>query len=35
MISDTLEGIVKNPNPWIQSYFNGERARDRVGRHGA
>jgi phospholipid/cholesterol/gamma-HCH transport system ATP-binding protein len=34
MISDTLEGIVKNPNPWIQSYFNGERARDRVGRHG-
>jgi phospholipid/cholesterol/gamma-HCH transport system ATP-binding protein len=36
MISDTLTGIVKNPNPWIQSYFNGERARDRVGRaHGA
>jgi phospholipid/cholesterol/gamma-HCH transport system ATP-binding protein len=35
MISDTLAGIVKNPNPWIQSYFNGERARDRVGRHGA
>jgi phospholipid/cholesterol/gamma-HCH transport system ATP-binding protein len=36
MVSDTLAGIVKNPNPWIQSYFNGERARDRMGRsHGA
>ena len=32
MISDTLAGIVKNPNPWIQAYFNGERARDRLGR---
>jgi phospholipid/cholesterol/gamma-HCH transport system ATP-binding protein len=36
MVSDTLAGIVKNPNPWIQAYFNGERARDRLGRtHGA
>ena len=36
MISDTLEGIVKNPDPWIQSYFQGERARERSGQfHGA
>jgi phospholipid/cholesterol/gamma-HCH transport system ATP-binding protein len=36
MISDTLEGIVDNPNPWIQEYFHGERARARQGeRHGA
>jgi phospholipid/cholesterol/gamma-HCH transport system ATP-binding protein len=37
MISDTLEGIVKNPNPWIQEYFHGERARARLGevQHGA
>jgi phospholipid/cholesterol/gamma-HCH transport system ATP-binding protein len=37
MISDTLEGIVDNPNPWIQEYFHGERARARLGalQHGA
>jgi len=36
MISDTLPGIVKNPDPWIQAYFGGERARERAGRgHGA
>jgi phospholipid/cholesterol/gamma-HCH transport system ATP-binding protein len=37
MISDTLEGIVDNPNPWIQEYFHGERARARVEalQHGA
>jgi phospholipid/cholesterol/gamma-HCH transport system ATP-binding protein len=36
MISDTLAGIVNNPHPWIQAYFGGERARERVGRqHGA
>jgi phospholipid/cholesterol/gamma-HCH transport system ATP-binding protein len=37
MISDTLEGIVNNPNPWIQEYFHGERARARLGvlHHGA
>jgi phospholipid/cholesterol/gamma-HCH transport system ATP-binding protein len=36
MISDTLEGIVNNPNPWIQEYFHGERARARLGAvHGA
>jgi phospholipid/cholesterol/gamma-HCH transport system ATP-binding protein len=29
MISDTLEGIVGNPHPWIQAYFRGERARAR------
>jgi phospholipid/cholesterol/gamma-HCH transport system ATP-binding protein len=27
MISDTLEGIVNNPHPWIQKYFHGPRAR--------
>ena len=31
---DTLEGIVNNPHPWIQSYFHGERARVRLDRHG-
>ena len=36
MISDTLDGIVNNPNPWIQEYFHGERARARLGAlHGA
>jgi phospholipid/cholesterol/gamma-HCH transport system ATP-binding protein len=29
MITDTLEGIVDNPHPWIKAYFHGERA----GRH--
>jgi phospholipid/cholesterol/gamma-HCH transport system ATP-binding protein len=32
---DTLEGIVNNPNPWIQAYFHGARAEARLGRHGA
>ncbi len=27
MISDTLEGIVRNPHPWIQAYFHGPRGR--------
>jgi len=35
MISDTLEGIVANPHPWIRAYFGGERARARRGKHGA
>ena len=35
MISDTLEGIVHNPHPWIQAYFQGERARARRSEHGA
>jgi phospholipid/cholesterol/gamma-HCH transport system ATP-binding protein len=37
MESDTLERIVDNPNPWIQEYFHGERARERQAgaRHGA
>ena len=26
MTSDTLENITRNPHPWIQSYFHGERA---------
>jgi phospholipid/cholesterol/gamma-HCH transport system ATP-binding protein len=30
MISDTLRGIVDNPNRWIQEYFHGERARTRL-----
>ncbi|MGH7743530.1 MAG: ABC transporter ATP-binding protein [Steroidobacteraceae bacterium] len=36
MESDTLERIVDHPNPWIQAYFHGERARAReAGAHGA
>jgi len=31
---DTLEGIVANPNPWIQAYFHGERARCRLSHRG-
>ena len=31
MESDTLERIVDHPNPWIQAYFHGERARARTG----
>jgi len=27
MISDTLEGIVHNPHPWIREYFHGARGR--------
>jgi len=33
MTSDTLEGITRNPHPWIQAYFHGERAR-RFSSHG-
>jgi len=29
MESDTVQGIVNHPNPWIQAYFHGERARAR------
>lgn len=29
MISDTLDRIVDNPHPWIQSYFHGARAAAR------
>jgi phospholipid/cholesterol/gamma-HCH transport system ATP-binding protein len=32
---DTLERIVDHPNPWIQAYFHGERARAREVRNGA
>jgi len=37
MISDTLARIVDNPNPWIQEYFHGARARARLEavQHGA
>lgn len=27
MISDTVEGIARNPHPWIQQYFHGARGR--------
>jgi phospholipid/cholesterol/gamma-HCH transport system ATP-binding protein len=27
MISDSLEGMLKNPHPWIRDYFHGARAR--------
>lgn len=27
MITDTLPGLLKNPNAWIQEYFHGPRAR--------
>jgi phospholipid/cholesterol/gamma-HCH transport system ATP-binding protein len=27
IMADTLEGIMKNPHPWIQEYFHGPRAR--------
>jgi phospholipid/cholesterol/gamma-HCH transport system ATP-binding protein len=30
MESDTLDRIVNHPNPWIQEYFHGERARARL-----
>src|SRR6201999_4078705 len=30
MVSDTLDGIVQNPNPWIQSYFHGDRGNARL-----
>jgi phospholipid/cholesterol/gamma-HCH transport system ATP-binding protein len=26
-VTDTLEGIMKNPHPWIKEYFHGPRAR--------
>jgi phospholipid/cholesterol/gamma-HCH transport system ATP-binding protein len=32
---DTLARIVDHPNPWIQAYFHGERARAREGKNGA
>jgi phospholipid/cholesterol/gamma-HCH transport system ATP-binding protein len=37
MVSDTLKRIVDYPNPWIQEYFHGERARARLEalQHGA
>jgi phospholipid/cholesterol/gamma-HCH transport system ATP-binding protein len=34
MTTDTLEGITRNPHPWIQAYFHGERATRFVS-HGA
>jgi phospholipid/cholesterol/gamma-HCH transport system ATP-binding protein len=27
MITDTLDGLLQNPNPWIREYFHGPRAR--------
>jgi phospholipid/cholesterol/gamma-HCH transport system ATP-binding protein len=36
MTSDSLEGITRNPHPWIQAYFHGERAMrfSQQGKHG-
>ncbi len=35
MITDTLDGLMQNSNPWIQEYFQGPRARAAQGeRHG-
>jgi phospholipid/cholesterol/gamma-HCH transport system ATP-binding protein len=36
MTSDSLEGITRNPHPWIQAYFHGERAVrfSQQGKHG-
>lgn len=27
IVADTLDGIMRNPHPWIQEYFHGARAR--------
>jgi phospholipid/cholesterol/gamma-HCH transport system ATP-binding protein len=27
MVSDTVDGIARNPHPWIQEYFHGARSR--------
>jgi phospholipid/cholesterol/gamma-HCH transport system ATP-binding protein len=27
MVTDTLPGILANPQPWIREYFHGPRAR--------
>jgi phospholipid/cholesterol/gamma-HCH transport system ATP-binding protein len=27
MITDTLDGMLQNQNPWIREYFHGPRAR--------
>jgi phospholipid/cholesterol/gamma-HCH transport system ATP-binding protein len=35
MISDTLEKIADNPQPWIHAYFRGARAQRRRPEHGA
>jgi len=35
MVSDTLERIVENPDPWIQAYFHGARAQARRRHDGA
>ncbi|HEY1900039.1 MAG TPA: ATP-binding cassette domain-containing protein [Steroidobacteraceae bacterium] len=35
MVSDSLAGITENPNPWIQAYFHGVRARGYNARAGA
>ena len=35
MITDTLQNIVHNEQPWIKAYFQGERARIHGARHGA
>jgi phospholipid/cholesterol/gamma-HCH transport system ATP-binding protein len=27
MVTDTLDGMLQNPHPWIHEYFHGPRAR--------
>jgi phospholipid/cholesterol/gamma-HCH transport system ATP-binding protein len=34
MVTDTIEGIVGNPHPWIQEYFHGARGRSATGARG-
>ena len=34
MVTDTLEGIMANPHPWIRAYFHGVRARRHAARSG-
>ena len=35
MVSDTADGLLKNPHPWIHAYFHGIRARAALSqRHG-
>ena len=35
MVTDTIAGIVHNPQPWIHAYFQGQRALRRGDQHGA
>ena len=35
MISDTLDGLLENPHPWVHDYFHGPRARAAEAEQGA